>query len=162
MRITILAGSCVALACCGGETSNEGARPTQIEVTWGERTCPGPYAEGPYAAEEVLFGKGKANIPLPPVFPLSKDSGVLSMSQRTDVDLDGTPLGQGLQILSCGVALEAVTRVTGTSPLAVERDFTWTGTRSDPCNTDPPPPPSSCHVVQRVVYPVDAPDDAGP
>jgi len=151
----------VLLGCSGqldvGDEKGAETRSTAIEITWGERTCPGPYAEGPYHAADVLFGNGKANVPLAPVFASETGTGMA----RTDVDLDGTPMGKGQKIVMCGVAREAVTRVTGTAPFTIEREFTWTGTRIDPCNWSPPVPPSACHVVQRIVYPLDVPSDAG-
>lgn len=147
------------MVACGGATSGDASsKPTQITVSWGERTCAGPYAEGPYPAKDVPFGSGRANIPVPPVFATASDAGDWP---RTEVALDGSAVGAGAKIVSCNVTLEAVSRVTATTPRTVERDLTWTGTRSDPCNSEPAPAPSSCHVVQRIVYPVDA-RDAGP
>lgn len=159
-------GACGLLTqfACGGVAENDGAAgPSTIRVAWGERTCPGPYADGPYAAQDIFFGQGKANVPLPPVFLPSNDAGVVTVGwPRTDLSLAGTPEGNGQHIVSCGVAVEQVTRVTATAPLAIEREFTWTGTRTEPCNTLPTPPPSGCHVVQQIVYPMDVPSDAGP
>lgn len=165
--VVIVAGaSCtlfLPLSCGGQADMNSRARPNRIEVTWTERTCAGPYADGPYPVQEVLFGEGRANVPLPPVFAQSADAGAVAEAwARTDLNLNGTPQGKGQRIVACAVAVEQVARVTALAPFTIERDFTWTGTRSEPCNTLPMPPPSGCHVVQQVVYPVDVPRDAGP
>lgn len=102
-----------------------------------------------------MFANARANVPLPPVF--ASDAEGTSGWPRTDLALDGTAEGAGLTLMACGVALEEIVRVTGKAPFAIERRFTWSGTRTEPCNTSPLPPSSSCNVVQRVVYPVNAP-----
>ena len=133
-------------------------RSDTIEVEWVERTCPGPYAEGPWPREEVFFDGERANAPVPPVFAPSTDGDAGSPRMgRTDVRLDGSPSGEGLRIAMCGVTQETVTRMTGSSPFTIERRFTWSGTRTEPCAIAPSPPPSACVVVQRVIYPVDVP-----
>lgn len=148
-------------ACGGAESSDDDTQPA-MKVEWAERTCEGPYAEAPYAAdraeEQVFFGGGRANVPVPPVFDASRDTTIgLKGLGHIDLALDGTPEGVGATLLSCGTESTIVSRVVSRSPLVVERQFTWRGTRTTPCDTSPTPPPSACRVVQRITYAVDAP-----
>jgi hypothetical protein len=141
----------------GCASSSEPTKEPSVVVTWGERSCPVGYAEGPYPGQEVFFGRGGANVPLPPVFA---DESPLADAPwpRQDLRLDGTPSGVGKRIVYCEATVQNVIRVTATAPLTIEREQTWTEPPSpnEACLSRPTVVPN-CRVVQRVVYPVDAP-----